>query len=440
MKNTYKVLAGMMLMALLISACGTATPAATTEPTMAATAAPTAPAGGIDCMGSMSGDQISVLSEWSGAEGESLNSILEPFVQACGVQLVTNTTRDLAVLDTTVKSSPPDVVFWPTTAPVTLYTDQLQNLANLGVDPANYADLWIKLGTVNGSLLAVPVKADYKSIIWYSPAQFEANGYTIPTTLDELNTLVEKMVTNGQVPWSMGFESGAATGWTGSDFIQDLLLAMKGPDYVNGIIDGSVPYNDPGVLAAYQQYVKWASDAKYTVGGATGTVNTAFLDGIYKVFSDPPEAMMVKQSGFAGSEIAKQYPTLKYGTDYDFFAFPGVQGVQGGVDYLMAFGTSPATKALISYLTGPIGAANWAKANFGLDPNKLAQGQYADPINAKLADLLAKAQGITPDLGDTIPAPFGNAEWAAIVAAVQGADIQPELDKVEAAQMQALGK
>lgn len=75
------------------------------------------------------------------------------------------------------------------------------------------------------------------------PAQFPANGNTILTTLDELNTLVEEMVSNNQVPWSMGFESGAATGWTGSDFIHDLLLVQKGPDYVNGIIDGSVPYN-----------------------------------------------------------------------------------------------------------------------------------------------------------------------------------------------------
>ena len=56
---------------------------------------------------------------------------------------------------------------------------------------------------------------------------------------------------------------------------------------------------------------------------STGTVSTGFLDAIYKVFSDPAEAMMVKQSGIADGEIAKQFPDLQYGTDYDFFAFPG---------------------------------------------------------------------------------------------------------------------
>ena len=35
-------------------------------------------------------------------------------------------TRDDAVLDTKAKSTPPDVLFWPKTAPLSLYTEQLQ--------------------------------------------------------------------------------------------------------------------------------------------------------------------------------------------------------------------------------------------------------------------------------------------------------------------------
>jgi alpha-glucoside transport system substrate-binding protein len=383
-------------------------------------------------MGAKSGDQVTVMYQWTGNEETLFNNIIAPFVQACGVKIVANSTRDAAVLDTAAKSTPPDVLFWPTTSPLTLYASQMQDLTKVGVDPTNYADYWLKLGTVNGSLLAIPAKTDIKTIIWYSPAQFSANGYTVPTTLDELNSLVEQMVTNGQVPWAMGFGSDAATGWTGSDFIQDLLLAMQGP--------GSVPYNDPGVLAAYQMYFKWASDPKYTVGGATGTVNTNFADALLQPFADPPQAMMVKQSGFAGGNIAAAYPSLKYGTDYDFFAFPGAKGMQGGADYMMAFNTSAATKALISYITGPVGAANWAKAGFSLDPNKLANGQYVDPQNAKMAEILASATGFTPDMGDTIPAPFGTTEWAAIIAVVQGANIQTELNTAEAAQMTGLGK
>lgn len=433
MKLTYKLMGILMLIAMLVTSCATT---ADTTPEM--TEAPST--GGIDCMGAQSGDQVTVMYQWSGAEEEKANAIFAPFVEACGVQIVANSTRDAAVLDTAVKSTPPDVLFWPTTAPLTLYPDKLQPMGDIGAVAANYENFWIDLGSADGRWLAVPVKADIKSIIWYSPAQFEALGYEVPTTFEELDALVEQMVADGQVPWSMGMESGAATGWTGSDFIQDLLLAQQGPDYVMDLISGDIAYDDAGVIQAYETYAKWASDETYTVGGADGTVNTPFLDAIYKLFSDPPEALLVKQSGFAGGEILKQFPNLVYGTDFDFFAFPGAKGMQGGADFMMAFGTSPATKALVAYITGEIGAQTWASVGFDLSPNNLAAGMYTDAQLSKKADALAAASGFTPDIGDTIPAPFGDAEWKAIIDVVQGADAATALAPAADAQMQALGK
>jgi len=242
------------------------------------------------------------------------------------------------------------------------------------------------------------------------------------------------MVTDGNIPWSMGEESGSATGWTGSDFIQDVLLATQGPDYVNKIISGAVPYNDPGVVSAYQIYQKWASGANYTVGGANGTLNTSFADAILKVFANPPEAMMVKQSGFAGGNVASAYPDLKYGTDYDFFQFPGAKGLQGGADFMYAFSNKPAAKALIAYLTSARGAVNFAAANWGLSPNKYAAGNYTDAQMAKLGNMLATTSGFTFDIGDALGAPFNTAEWQAIVNVVQGQDIMTNLTTAAAAQ------
>jgi alpha-glucoside transport system substrate-binding protein len=452
-KKLWQVLTALIVGAMFLAACApAATPAPTQPPAAPPTEAPTAAppteaptampaAGNIDCMGAQSGDELHVMYQWSGAEEESINKIFKPLVDACGIKIVAESTRDAAVLDTKAKSTPPDVLFWPTTSPMNLYTSQLKDLTSLGAQGDNYAQFWKDLGTVNGQWLAVPVKADVKSIIWYSPAQFQTFGYQVPTTFDELNTLVEKMVADGNVPWSMGFNNGGAgNGWTGSDFIQDLLLVQQGPQYVMDLISGKVPYDDAGVQQAYETYVKWASDPKYTVGGATGTVNTAFLDAIYKVFSDPPEAMMVKQSGFAGGEIVKQFPTLKYGTDYDFFGFPGAKGLQGGADFMMAFNDTPAVKAMVGYLTSAAGAEAWAQAGFSLTPNKMGAGKYTDPQLAKFADMLANTQGFTPDLGDTIPAPFGDAEFKAVVDTVQGADIAATLKTVAAAQTQALKK
>jgi alpha-glucoside transport system substrate-binding protein len=452
-KLIWKLIAAVALATLLVSACATPTPvpptaaplptqppaaAPTTAPAAAPTAAPAA--AGIDCQGAKSGDKVTMLYQWSGNEEELLNKILKPLVDACGIVLAPESTRDQALLDTRVKAgTPPDIAFWGTTQ-LALYKDKLVAIDQAGGNAANYADYWKTMGSVDGKWLGLPVKADIKTIIWYSPLAFKAGGYTVPTTWDELNTLVEKMKADGKVPWSMGFESGDATGWTGSDFIQDILLVQQGPDYVNNIISGKVKYNDPGVKQAYQTYGKWAMDPAYTVGGGKGTVSTAFLDAVYKVFSDPAEAMMVKQSGFAGGEILKKFPSLKYGTDYDFFAIPGAKGLQGGADFLMVFNANPAAKALVAYITSDTGAKNWAAAGFDLSPNSKAAGAYTDPALIKKGDALAKATGFTPDIGDTIPGGFGKAEWKAIVDYINGGDLDKGLADAAAAQAEGLKK
>jgi alpha-glucoside transport system permease protein len=187
---------------------------------------------------------------------------------------------------------------------------------------------------------------------------------------------------------------------------------QQGPDYVLDVIAGTVPYDDAGVKQAYETYGKWAKDPAYTVGGAEGTVSTAFLDAIYKVFSDPPEAMMVKQSGFAGAEVAKQYPDLEYGVDYDFFGVPGAQGLQGGTDNMMVFNNTPAVKAFVAYLTSEAGAKKWAEVGFDLSPNSKAVGAYTDPaLSKKLSPVaLARPSGRPSWTMSTMP-PLWTQPW-----------------------------
>jgi alpha-glucoside transport system substrate-binding protein len=375
----------------------------------ATTAGGTGSVGEIDCKGAAQGDTVSMLYQWSGQEEEKITNILKPLADACGIVFKPESTRDQAILDTRVQAgTPPDIAFW-NVVQLQQYKDLLKPVTDLGVDAANYSDFWREIGSVDGNWLGLPVKADVKSIIWYSPVAFDAFGYTVPTTWDELNTLVEKMVADGNVPWALGFENGDPTGWTGSDFIEDILLVTQGPQYVQDIISGKVPYNDAGVKEAYEIYGKWAKDAKYTVGGAQGTLSTPFLNAIYSVFADPPEAMMVKQSGFAGGEIVKQYPNLKYGTDFDFFQVPGVQGLQGGSDWMMAFSDKPAVQAVYAYLSSEAGAKVWAEQGFDISPNTKAEQYYTDEALQKRAQMLYGAEALVPDIGDSLPGGFGSA-------------------------------
>ena len=59
---------------------------------------------------------------------------------------------------------------------------------------------------------------------------------------------------------------------------------------------------------------------------------------ILKVFSDTPEAMMVKQSVLRRTILAPT-ATLVYGTDFDFSVFLVLR--TGRSDWLMAFNDTP---------------------------------------------------------------------------------------------------
>ncbi|NPV56076.1 MAG: hypothetical protein HPY76_05300, partial [Anaerolineae bacterium] len=158
MKRLYILTSVILLASLLLAACGPQATSVPEEPTAvpeqptAVQEQPTEPPAmaAIDCKGAVAGDTVTVMYQWSGAEEEKINSILKPLVDECGIQVVAEATRDAAVLDTKAKSTPPDVLFWPSTAPLTLYTEQLQDLSGLGATAGNYADYWQTLGTVDG--------------------------------------------------------------------------------------------------------------------------------------------------------------------------------------------------------------------------------------------------------------------------------------------------
>ena len=246
----FSITAILLVFALVLGACAKSAPVETPVEAPAEQPAEEAVVGDIDCTGVKEGDVVTMLYQWSGEEEAKLTQILTPWMEACKTSVSPESTRDQALLDTRVQAgTPPDIAFWQVPQ-LTQYKDKLVPMDTLGADKSNYAGYWGDIGTIDGKWLGLPVKADPKTLIWYSPAAFETAGYTVPATWDELVALVEKMKADGNVAWSMGMESGDATGWTGTDFIQDILLVTQGPDFVNKIISGEIAYNDPAVKEA----------------------------------------------------------------------------------------------------------------------------------------------------------------------------------------------
>ncbi len=108
---------------------------------------------------------------------------------------------------------------------------------------------WKKYGTVGGKFYAAPLGANVKSLVWYSPKMFAAKGYTVPTTWDQMIALSDKIAADptGVKPWCAGVESGAATGWTATDWLEEVVLRQAGPDVYDQWIAHKVKFADPPI-------------------------------------------------------------------------------------------------------------------------------------------------------------------------------------------------
>ena len=88
-------------------------------------------------------------------------------------------------------------------------------------------------------------KMDLKSLVWYSPEQFEDNGYEIPTTMEGLIELSDQMVADGNTPWCIGVESGNATGWTATDWMEDIMLRTTSAENYDRWVSNDLAFNSP---------------------------------------------------------------------------------------------------------------------------------------------------------------------------------------------------
>ena len=75
-------------------------------------------------------------------------------------------------------------------------------------------------------------------------------GTAPPATWDELQTYITANKAKAQAPWCLGIESGAASGWPGTDWIEDLVLRQAGPDVYTQWYQGKVKWTDPAIKTA----------------------------------------------------------------------------------------------------------------------------------------------------------------------------------------------
>ena len=310
---------------------------------------------------------------------------------------------------------------------------------------ANYTADWKLYGSVDDTFYAAPLGANVKSFVWYSPKTFADNGWDIPTTWDELLALSDDIVASDfdGFAWCAGIESGVATGWAATDWMEDIMLRLHPAETYDAWVDNSMAFNDERVLAVLQEAGKILKNPDY-VGNVSAIATTSFSAGGAGVVDG--SCAMHRQASFLGGILVGDYGATIVSPDQtdveggiSTFYFPGVSASDtpalGGGEFVGAFSDDAAVQAVQLYLTTTewnnkkAALGGWFSPHLGLDTANID-----DPVNKVAVEILQNATTFRFDASDLMPGEVGAGSfWREMTAwiAEDKAD-QAVLDAIEA--------
>jgi alpha-glucoside transport system substrate-binding protein len=385
--------------------------------------------------GSALGGTVTVLGVWGGSELASFFAMVKPFEHRTGIKVEFEGTRDInAVLTIRVRGgNPPDIAGLPGPSHLAEFARagkllSLNGIVDLKAMNQQYAREWIELATVDGRLYGIFIKAAVKGLIWYNPKALRAGGYTIPKTWDELMALTDRIAQQGRTPWCIGLESGAASGWPATDWIENIMLRTAGPTRYAQWYRHQIAWTDPAVKRAWTLFGKIAANPRYVHGGIQGELATNFGESPFPLFTDPPRCYLHHQASFIEDFILKQDPGLRPVEGVNFFLFPRIDpGIPAAIevagDVFGMFRDTPQARALIGYLATPEAQTIWVKRGGALSPNRrVAPREYPDPLARQVAQLLTTAEQVRFDASDMMPQAVNSAFLQATLDYVQHPD------------------
>jgi alpha-glucoside transport system substrate-binding protein len=399
--------------------------------------------------GDLNGRTVTVFSDIEAPDATAHTNSYKPFEECTGVTIRYESSRSspTQVLALAQAGNPPDIAYVP-------QPDLLQRLVATGrvkQAPAEtvanvdkwFSKDWKAYGTVNGKLYAAPLNAQVKSLVWYSPKEFKDQGYNTPETLDELKALSDHIANRGKKPWCAGIASGSATGWVVTDWVEDFLLRLSGPDEYDKWVSHVKPFNSAESTAAFDAVGAYLKNDRYVnggFGGAKSIATTTFQDAGQPILQGT--CSLHRQSDF----YATLWPTgTKVAEDGDVFAFylpgkdAGAKPVLGAGEFVVAFADRPEVKAFQTFLSSDWWAnlkaaqgGSVVSANTGL---KINQCTKCTPIDRLALGLLQDPQTVFRfDGSDLMPSGIGaDAFWTQATNWILGQSTKQTVDSVEAA-------
>jgi alpha-glucoside transport system substrate-binding protein len=447
-KRRIAALSGVLAVALTATACGSSEDDGGGDDAGGTTSS-------IDCapyeaFGDIKGKTVTVYTSITAPEDAPHIASYKPFVDCTGAEIKYEGSKEFeAQLPVRVQGgNAPDIAYLPQPG---LLNTLVQTGAVKPAPPEVVANVdknmpdWKNYGTVDGTFYAAPLGANVKSFVWYSPSAFAEKGYAVPTTWADLLALSEKMVADAGgediKPWCAGIESGDATGWPATDWVEDVMLRTAGAETYDKWVNHEIPFNDPAVATALAEVGKILKNDKFVNGGygdVKTIASTSFQDAGQPILDGT--CYMHRQASF----YAANWPEgTEVGPEGEVWAFylPAVDAaskpVLGGGEFTAAFADRPEVKAFQTYLSSvewanerakTCGSGGCVTANKNADPELLENP--VDKLSAlALTDTAATFRF---DGSDLMPGAVGAGTfWKGMTDWIIGKDDKSTLDFIE---------
>ncbi len=390
----------------------------------------------------LSGTEVEIFGAFVDVDASRFEESLQTFVEQTGIEVRYQGSGDFESLITirAEGGDPPDIAAFP--QPGLLY-----DLADSGhiVDLYDwfdrdyllqqYAESWLDIAEHEGAMLGTWYRTNVKSLVWYPKPEFDAAGYEIPETWDELIALSDQMVADGTPPWTIGIESAGATGWVATDWVEDILLRTAPPEVYDDWIIGEHPFDSPEVRRAVEVMSEIWMNEDYVLGGTTSILTVPFGDSPSPMFSDPPAAWLHRQASF----IPGFFPDgVVVGEDVDFFYLPPIDEEQGSPvltagDVMGAMTDRPEVRAVMRYLTTGESTRAWLESGGFVSPHEdTPLDWYPTTVDRRYAEILFDADTVRFDASDMMPGSVGTGSfWTGMVNYVSGDDLGGVLENID---------
>ena len=432
---------------LLAAACGDSKDdSSSAATTTAASSGKSILNGEIKCDQQYKGKKVSIFSPVRDSDTDrpiaDYVAAYQPLVDCTGVEIVWEGT-DQFETEINVRlegGNAPDVIDFPQPGLMASLARK-GSLKELPADVAahtnnDFIEGWDSYSTVDGKVYGIPGRSNIKSLVWYSPKAFTDGGYAIPESLDDLKALSDKIAADGGTPWCVGAESGVATGWVLTDWMEDFMLRVNGEKVYDQWVNHEIPFNDPKVIAVADAVGEYVKNPDYLGGEALvkAIATTKFQDGGLPILDN--KCYMHRQASFY-SGIWPEGTTIGADGAVNFFYLPSPAGgpkyMLGAGDIYAAGTDKPESFDVLRYT----GSVDYQQVIIDkrseLSPNKnIDTSKITDPLVKSLSDLQKGADVFRFDASDLMPGAVGAGTfWTEITAWVIGGSTEDFVNNVE---------